>query len=794
MLTTQILDPPRYQLWTSYAIPVFWTLRAQLTESKVEIGGLSRPDPTLGDSLRAAATTQCGSSKGEGSGTGGHGSLDFGRCFTDQSVIRRISLRNTARIPLKYGFVGNPQEVTVQPNDGFGILLPFEERWLDVKFSPVSAVLHDFVLNFRTSLAQSSSIRCRGIGVEPVLSLSHSNIQFVPACPGDTVTASVFLHNVSRTRQSFELVSPEPDLSFLKVSPAVANLAPGEGSRIEVKFSPPVDLESRPSPLGPPPNKSISHPRVEQGSHLSGGSNEDITGQEELKLSAMASAMTGEMGQAGDVEPVSEAPTVPMYAGRIDVGGGRGRESGAEAEGDMEPWGWHGSWRIPCFIKDAAGQREQSALPPPFAIEVKTVTVRRVLSLDRERIDFGQLAVGGKAEVTLRVINLGTEVAPLVAEGLNSTGPYQVVLNALRPVQPGGTYRATLQFSPQRQGIVSETLILNSPSLGKTLRVRLRGEGVSPVLRLDPPDGRVDLGHVLEGDVVERSVVVHNDSAFHLRYKAVPFGPRPPENLNHIEVLSLVPPEGGVPPGGSVEVKALFCPDHARLMPHIAAFRVESQEHIIRLRGRCIGRQVYVEAATPDWDQRGRQHEGTEDPFSLSMCMKEGGWGLGADPKDGGAMTGDAAGTANSLEPAMAPPILLRFPKNPELVGGKPGSGSAAGNTMAFVVGSLSPNDAKKSSSATFEARLSAEAKEKGYFRLVPDKGTVTAGGKVEVLCTFDRPEPEGSLSGRNEDSLFEMGQWYKTLVLVHIKGGFRPPGSLEINTVQIQLEGFLRV
>lgn len=44
----------------------------------------------------------------------------------------------------------------------------------------------------------------------------------------------------------------------------------------------------------------------------------------------------------------------------------------------------------------------------------------------------------------------------------------------------------------------------SSLALGKSVRIRLRGEGVSPVLKIDPADGRLEMGRVLEGDTVER--------------------------------------------------------------------------------------------------------------------------------------------------------------------------------------------------------------------------------------------------------------------------------------------------
>lgn len=48
------------------------------------------------------------------------------------------------------------------------------------------------------------------------------------------------------------------------------------------------------------------------------------------------------------------------------------------------------------------------------------------------------------------------------------------------------------------------TFFNTSPALGKTIRVRLRGEGVTPLLTIEPADGHLDMGHVLEGDTVER--------------------------------------------------------------------------------------------------------------------------------------------------------------------------------------------------------------------------------------------------------------------------------------------------
>lgn len=67
---------------------------------------------------------------------------------------------------------------------------------------------------------------------------------------------------------------------------------------------------------------------------------------------------------------------------------------------------------------------------------------------------------------------------------------------------------------------------------------------------------------------------------------------------------------------------------------------------------------------------------------------------------------------------------------------------------MGIVVGCLAINDPKKSSAGSFEVELSADARDKGYFKLTPDKGNVAPGATVAVTCTFERPPPPPRLPG----------------------------------------------
>ncbi|CAM9752752.1 unnamed protein product [Sphacelaria rigidula] len=469
-----------------------------------------------------------------------------------------------------------------------------------------------------------------------------------------------------------------------------------------------------------------------------------------------------------------------------------GSRSGTCGGSDVEPWSRHGKWKVPCFVKPVEGRNQL----PPLALEVTTVTVKRFLSVDKSRVEFGQLAVGSKAVITLRVRNMGDDDVPVEGTGLNTVGPFEVV-NAFRPLRArGGTHRCLLQFRPERAGIVSEILVLSSPLIGKSIRIPVRGEGVSPVLRMEPADGRLEMGHVLEGDIVERTVTLHNDSIFPLQYTTASWGPAPTDNYNHMKNFALVPCEGGVPAGESVTVKATFGPDHGRLWPFLAAYRIEARDqpdggHVLRVRGRCVSRQLYVESAWPGLNPGDQVPAATEDALT-------------PHPRD--HTTATPARNTMGLQATTTPilPILLRFPKDSEdadPVGGGSGAAEAGDKsapplpaTMTLVVGSVNTNDPKKASAGSFEVELSAEAKEAGYFRITPDKGIVAPGAKVEVTCAFEPPPlpprtpgPAGGKRGAQE-----VGQWYRTAAMIHLRGGYRPLGSSEVHTVQVQLEGFV--
>merc|ERR1711988_1687096 len=247
-----------------------------------------------------------------------------------------------------------------------------------------------------------------------------------------------------------------------------------------------------------------------------------------------------------------------------------------------EPWSVHAHWNVPCFVRSLEGDvspdddevsAPSSTLAPlPQYLSIKTCVVDRIFEADMTAIDFGELAVGETKQVPLRIRNHSSTRAPFSATGLNAVGAFSIV-NALRPIKPQDSETILMQFAPDSQGVRQEILTLHSAELGRTLYIALRGEGVSPVLTINPPDGMIDLGHCLEGDESSATVMLRNDSVFPLTYTLIPED-EPVSSFIGQQPFTIIPNEAEVQPGQELEVMVIFRPDHERVWPYHQRLKV----------------------------------------------------------------------------------------------------------------------------------------------------------------------------------------------------------------------------
>lgn len=78
--------------------------------------------------------------------------IDFGPCTTHESVVASLQITNLSVLHQKFGFVNLPACVEVQPNDGFGHLLPRESVTVDVIFSAKKPKDYSFELICKTGI------------------------------------------------------------------------------------------------------------------------------------------------------------------------------------------------------------------------------------------------------------------------------------------------------------------------------------------------------------------------------------------------------------------------------------------------------------------------------------------------------------------------------------------------------------------------------------------------------------------------------------------------------------------
>ncbi|XP_008936078.1 PREDICTED: uncharacterized protein KIAA1751 homolog, partial [Merops nubicus] len=182
--------------------------------------------------------------------------IDFGYCTIYEAVQANVMLTNKSILPQEFGFVGLPEFVEIQPNDGLGILLPLESLTLDITFKATKAKEYSFELTCKSEINRQFKLSCRAVGVHPPLELSHSLVQFAATALNDVSTARLYVMNPhvsvshlthAAPRIGSGEVAPVGPTSFefhvpadcpVTITPSVGTVLPGKKSLIQVSFRP----------------------------------------------------------------------------------------------------------------------------------------------------------------------------------------------------------------------------------------------------------------------------------------------------------------------------------------------------------------------------------------------------------------------------------------------------------------------------------------------------------------------------------------------------------------------------
>ncbi|XP_053379519.1 cilia- and flagella-associated protein 74-like isoform X2 [Mercenaria mercenaria] len=552
--------------------------------------------------------------------------INFGDCTIYESTKTTIKLTNKSILPQEFGFVGHPEYVEVQPNDGFGTLLPLETIELDVIFSPKKARDYKFELNCKSLINREFKIQCKGVGVHPPLDLSKQVIHFAATSLYDVSTAALhvinshtsmneFTHPVPRIGKgeiapvgptSFEFVVPEG--APVTISPSVGTIMPGEKTRVQVRFAPTLNEDEIRTEAVRMATRQMEQQADKEYKEALKRQKEAEEAQPvgtPSKTKKTAPAGGGKKGAAaakgappkGKQTPGSTMltvtgpqPVVPPKPEEIS----KDSSAYAAAVGSLlrQYKGKFQSLTVPCYV--ASGETTNPGELPysvsnTLYLEIHCPTVKPPLVVisdsGRTVTDFGEVSLGQNIFKSITIQNISSRTQELSATALDTMGPFQV-MNAFRVLPPDATHTMLVSFTPNAGRVFQEVLSISC--LTAQLHISLVGKGVSPLVSLSPAiadDGIMDMGAVLAGEYLEKTFKMQNTSSLSidysirleslslLRHAHAQELPKFLEgksktlvgvqNNNGQNVFDLVPAEGTIAPGGNVEITVTFAPDHA---------------------------------------------------------------------------------------------------------------------------------------------------------------------------------------------------------------------------------------
>ncbi|XP_046572911.1 LOW QUALITY PROTEIN: cilia- and flagella-associated protein 74-like [Haliotis rubra] len=589
--------------------------------------------------------------------------IDFGCCTIYESVKTSIQLTNKSILPQPYGFVGHPDYVEIQPNDGFGTLLPLETIELHVIFSPPKARDYKFDLCCKSLINRQFKIQCKGVGVHPPLELSQQVIHFAATSLYDVSTASLhvinshtssneFTHPVPRIGKgeiapvgptSFEFVLPED--CPLTISPTVGTIEPGKKCRIQLRFSPMLkECDIR--------KEAVRMATRIMEAQADREYREALKKEKEQQEQAQKAAAAAKKPAKGKVSPKpagkgkGQSPQTPGGGSSVAKPGtvtppepdsiSKDSAAYAAAIGSLlrQYKGGFKTCTVPCYVASGTcgnpGELPYS-IHNTLYLEVHCPVVKPPIVVisdnGKTTLDFGEVSIGQHTTKSVTIQNISDRNLELQASLLDTTGPFQN-LNALRMLSPGATHTAVISFTPTAGRVFHEVLEIHSPTA--TLYLTLTGRGVSPIVNLSIDSELFDMGSVLSGEYVERPFKIHNTSSLsidyvikmdslsllrHAKSQLVPsFVDRDKsrkvfvgtQNNNGQNVFDLVPSEGTIEAGASKEILVTFAPDHAS--DHYSdGVRIElfnqEESHFFQLTGIAKDHIMYLEGGedlTPD--------------------------------------------------------------------------------------------------------------------------------------------------------------------------------------------------
>ncbi|XP_015675084.1 cilia- and flagella-associated protein 74 [Protobothrops mucrosquamatus] len=612
---TRVLEAPMTIIVSEQSKPVEFTMHAILTTSDLEISPAE---------------------------------VDFGYCSIYEAVRTTITLTNKAILPQEFGFVELPKFIEVQPNDGFGILLPLESLSLDVIFKAKKAKVYSFELICKTEINREFKLSCKAVGVHPPLVLSHSFVQF-PATALDDVSAATlfiinpherishFTHTMPRIGEgdiapvgptSFQFLVPED--SPIIIIPCVGTVLPGKKCLLDVSFHPAL-----PDQLIREEAVNISCQNAEIKAQMEKRARE-LEIQRKKEEAAMLGRKDGK--KTGSISFLAEpskdkSPVKPFEAPNPeDISTDSEEYIAAHLNLARSYPSRFDKYIIPCLVASGDIDEKRGAENMNFSpyntlyLELHCPSVAPVVVVTsnngRTFFNFGDIAVGHRIKKEVEIQNISKEHLVLGYSLLDPFGPF-LLANPICSLGEGESRELVLSFCPEESKSYFEILEIRTDKA--TLTLTLTGRGVITSIACSLEEDVLNMGYVVSKETTTSVFKIENISPLALKYSIVldslspdryrelqtfpPFLNIPREthvvgtqNYSGLSVFSIFPMQGFIGVGKSQEFTVTFSPDHESLYYsdriQILLFDKEIIR-VIQLKGAARNHIMYVEGGEP---------------------------------------------------------------------------------------------------------------------------------------------------------------------------------------------------
>ncbi|XP_006016305.1 cilia- and flagella-associated protein 74 isoform X2 [Alligator sinensis] len=585
--------------------------------------------------------------------------VNFGYCTIYEAVQTTITLTNKCILPQEFGFVDLPEFVEIQPDDGFGTLLPLESLNLDIIFKANKAKDYSFELICKTEINRQFKLSCKAVGVHPPLELSHSLVQFAATALNDVSTATLYVINSHVSLNRFTHAVPRigkgqtapvgptsfefhvPESSPVTVMPSVGTVLPGKKCLIQVSFRPvlsdqqirkeAVQMLSRATAT-----RTFSEKRMRESEMQVNNKKKDdsLAGKREGRKASMIGikrlssihlskdrdskhlTTSGiELPKPEDIKPhceeymAAQSSLIRNFRGKFE------------------------KYIIPCFVAsgDIDEKRGSETLNySPYntlylELHCPAVAPSVVITSDNGKniINFGEVAVGHRITKQITIQNILDEQLAIGFSILNPHGPFLLV-NPVECLQPGKNQLLVISFCPDENKLFFETLDIYT--VKNTLTLSITGHGVTPSIACSVEGEILDMGYVIAKEKGTSTFKIQNTSTLALKYsmqleslsqtrdrelqKLPSFLTSPTkrtelvgtQNYNGSSVFSVFPVEGVIDIGKSQDFTVTFSPDHESLYYSdclkVILFGKEIA-HVIQLKGAARDHMMFVEGGDP---------------------------------------------------------------------------------------------------------------------------------------------------------------------------------------------------